>query len=52
MKFQWTDLIPSFIAAGTDDTAEQQLELLRQIYNQDFGGWLERWRPGWKDRLQ
>ena len=43
MGFKWTDLIPSFIGAGTAAeiqaaTAEQQLELLRQIYNQVSDG--------------
>ena len=61
MEFKWTDLIPSFIGAGTvgGERAEQQLELLRQIYNQDirlsrpsFAVWLEWWEPGQKEHLQ
>lgn len=67
MSFKWTDLIPSFIGAAKIQDAfdREQLELLRKIYNQDFGGrqihppgipftlaWLARWQPGRKDQLQ
>ncbi len=59
-SFKWTDLIPSFIGAG-GERAEQQLELLRKIYNQDIRlsrnsegrrEWLDWWEPGREDRVQ
>ncbi len=64
-SFKWTDLVPTFIAGGTvaDHKRLQQLDLLRQIYNQDVklqwptyavgqGAWLAQWQPGRKERLQ